>query len=140
MKFTLPQIMVNMGFTSTNAQLLSAPPYIAGAISALCVSKVADRYFWRLPFIVGPLLSVLTAYAVLFNFSAKIAANVALCYTFVFVALISLYPVVSPRQFLRTRFVANRRTDSPFHRCLERTHGHSTIFPTRRKEQWELPI
>lgn len=94
LKFTLPQIMVNMGFNSTRAQLLSAPPYIAGAISALCVSKVADRCFWRLPFIVGPLLCLMIAYTVLFSFSAKISSNVALCYTFVHVATISVYPVV----------------------------------------------
>lgn len=94
LKFTLPQIMVNMGFNSTRAQLLSAPPYVAGAISALCVSRVADRYFWRLPFIVGPLLCLMVAYAVLFSYSAQISSHVALCYTFVHVATISVYPVV----------------------------------------------
>lgn len=95
LKFTLPQIMVNMGFSSTNAQLLSAPPYVAGAISAVTVATFADRYKWRLPFITGPLLSLMIAYTVLFSFSANIANNVALCYTFVHVATISVYPVVS---------------------------------------------
>lgn len=33
----------------------------------------------------------MTAYAVLFSFSADVANNVALCYTFVFVATISFY-------------------------------------------------
>ncbi|KAJ8110811.1 hypothetical protein OPT61_g6440 [Boeremia exigua] len=94
LKFTLPQIMVNMGFSSTNAQLLSAPPYVAGAISAIIVARFADRYRWRLPFIVGPLLSLMTAYAVLFSFSAKIRQNVALCYTFVHLATTSVYPVI----------------------------------------------
>lgn len=94
LKFTLPQIMVNMGFKNTQAQLLSAPPYIAGAISAIVVAKFADRSSWRWPFIVGPLLSLMTAYTVLFSFSAEIANHVALCYTFVHVATISVYPVV----------------------------------------------
>lgn len=94
LKFTLPQIMVNMGFKSTQAQLLSAPPYIAGAISAIVVATFADRVSWRWPFIVGPLLSLMTAYAVLFSFSAEIASHVALCYTFVHVATISVYPVI----------------------------------------------
>jgi MFS family permease len=94
LKFTLPQIMVNMGFKSTNAQLLSAPPYIAGAISAIVVATFADRVRWRLPFIVGPLLSLMCAYAVLFSFSAKISQNVALCYTFIHLATISVYPVI----------------------------------------------
>lgn len=94
LKFTLPQIMVNMGFKSTEAQLLSAPPYIAGAISAIVVAKFADRSSWRWPFIVGPLLSLMTAYTVLFSFSAEISTHVALCYTFVHVATISVYPVI----------------------------------------------
>lgn len=94
LKFTLPQIMVNMGFTRTKAQLLSAPPYVAGAMSAIIVATFADRYRWRLPFIVGPLLSLMTAYTVLFSFSATIATHVALCYTFVHVATISVYPVI----------------------------------------------
>lgn len=94
LKFTLPQIMVNMGFRSTQAQLLSAPPYVAGAISAIVVAVFADKVHWRWPFIVGPLLSLMTAYAVLFSFSAEIASHVALCYTFVHVATISVYPVV----------------------------------------------
>lgn len=94
LKFTLPQIMVNMGFKSTQAQLLSAPPYVAGAISAVAVANFADRFSWRVPFIVGPQLCLMTAYAVLFSFSANIADNVALCYTFVHVATISVYPIV----------------------------------------------
>lgn len=94
LKFTLPQIMVNMGFSSTNAQLLSAPPYVCGAISALVVSKIADKFFWRLPFIVGPQLSLMTAYCVLYSFSGQISDNVALCYTFVHVATISVYPII----------------------------------------------
>jgi MFS family permease len=94
LKFTLPQIMVNMGFNSTDAQLLSAPPYIAGAISAIIVATFADKFRWRVPFIVGPLLSLMVAYAVLFTFSAKISSHVALCYTFVHVATISVYPVI----------------------------------------------
>lgn len=94
LKFTLPQIMVNMGFSSTQAQLLSAPPYVAGAISAVVSSTFADRVTWRLPFIVGPQLSLMTAYAVLFSFSADIATHVALCFTFVHVATISVYPII----------------------------------------------
>ncbi|KAL2864089.1 major facilitator superfamily domain-containing protein [Aspergillus lucknowensis] len=94
LKFTLPQIMVNMGFSSTDAQLLSAPPYVAGAISAIVVATFADRVFWRLPFIVGPQLCLMVAYAVLFSYSAEISSHVALCYTFVHVATISVYPIV----------------------------------------------
>lgn len=94
LKFTLPQIMVNMGFSSTNAQLLSASPYVAGAVFAVVVATIADEFRWRLPFIVGSLLSLMCAYAVLFSYSAKIRENVALSYTFVHMATISVYPVI----------------------------------------------
>lgn len=94
LKFTLPQIMVNMGFQSSQAQLLSAPPYVAGAISAVVVATFADRSFWRMPFIIGPQLSLMVCYAVLFSFSATISSHVALCYTFVHLATISVYPIV----------------------------------------------
>jgi MFS family permease len=94
LKFTLPQIMVNMGFKSTTAQLLSAPPYIAGALSAVTVATFADRSGWRLPFIVVPLTVLTASYAVLFSFSDQIANNVALCYTFVCVATMSVYNVI----------------------------------------------
>ena len=53
LKFTMPQIIRNMGFTSTRAQLLTAPPYFCGAISALVSSLLADRFTWRMPFIVS---------------------------------------------------------------------------------------
>ncbi|UZP39042.1 hypothetical protein NXS19_006858 [Fusarium pseudograminearum] len=38
-KFTLPSITKAMGFSNTNAQLTSAPPYVAAAISAICFAK-----------------------------------------------------------------------------------------------------
>ncbi|KAJ4298004.1 hypothetical protein N0V90_005903 [Kalmusia sp. IMI 367209] len=94
LKFTLPQIIVNMGFKNTTAQLLSAPPYVAGALSALIVATFADKCGWRLPFIVGPLLGLTIAYAVLFSFSSTIASHVALCYTFVVVATTSVYNII----------------------------------------------
>ena len=94
LKFTLPQIMVNMGFKSSQAQLLSAPPYIAGAISSVLVATFADRSTWRMPFIIGPQLSLMITYTVLFSFSADIANHVALCYTFVHMATISVYPII----------------------------------------------
>ncbi|GAW21847.1 hypothetical protein ANO14919_113730 [Xylariales sp. No.14919] len=45
-KFTLPQILKNMGYTSANSQLLSIPPYIAGTISAYIACRHSDRLSW----------------------------------------------------------------------------------------------
>ena len=80
MKFTMPQIIKNMGYTSANAQLLTIPPYAVGAISAFCFSVFADRFSWRMPFIVAPQLCLVVAFSILFTKSADIKDNIALCY------------------------------------------------------------
>ena len=94
LKFTLPQIIRNMGFTNTQAQLLTAPPYILGAISAVVAAIFADRLSWRWPFIVTPQLLLAVCYSVLFVYSRDIANNIALCYTFVCFSTTSTYPIV----------------------------------------------
>lgn len=94
LKFTLPQIVRNMGFTQTNAQLLTAPPYILGAISAVVSALFADRLSWRWPFIVAPQALLTICYAILFVYSKHISSNVALCYTFVCISTMSVYPIV----------------------------------------------
>lgn len=80
MKFTMPTIVKSMGFVSANAQLLTIPPYICGAVSAWLVAVYADKHQWRMPFIVGPQLCVITSFAILFSKAAEIQHNVGLCY------------------------------------------------------------
>ena len=80
LKFTMPQIIQNMGFTSANAQLLTIPPYAVGAIAAYVFGVISDRSSWRMPFIVGPQLSLVVAFAILFSKAAEIKSNIALCY------------------------------------------------------------
>lgn len=93
LKFTMPQIIRNMGYTSTHAQLLTIPPYCIGALSAFGSSFFADRFKWRMPFIVGPQLIVVTAYAVLFSKAEDITNNVPACYFGVCLACLGLYPI-----------------------------------------------
>ena len=80
LKFTMPQIIKNMGFTAANAQLLTIPPYAVGAISACSFSLFADRYRWRMPSIVGPELALVVAFAILFSKAADIKNNIGVCY------------------------------------------------------------
>lgn len=94
LKFTMPQIIRNMGFTSTNAQLLTAPPYISGAAAALLSSIWADKYSRRMPPIVLFQVVVIFAMSVLFAYSPEIQQNVALCYSMVVLACIGVYPIV----------------------------------------------
>jgi hypothetical protein len=82
-----------MGHTSTNAQLLSAPQYVCGAISALVISLLADRFTWRMPSIVGPQALLIIAYAILFVKAGTIKDNVALCYFAVHLACMGIYPI-----------------------------------------------
>ncbi|EEU43615.1 uncharacterized protein NECHADRAFT_94941 [Fusarium vanettenii 77-13-4] len=93
LKFTMPQIVRNMGFEATRAQLLTIPPYIIGAISAFVSSWFADRFSWRMPFIVGPQLIVIVAYSVLFAMAGDITNNVPACYFSICLACLGLYPI-----------------------------------------------
>lgn len=83
-----------MGYTSTRAQLLTAPPYTCGAIAAVLSAYFADRVTWRMPFIIASQSILVVAYSVLFTFAPKIASNVPLCYTMVFFACIGVYPIL----------------------------------------------
>lgn len=91
---TMPQILKNMGFTSTKAQLMTAPPYFCGALSALLSSLLADKFTWRMPFIASSQLLLIIAFSILFALAADIKNNVALCYFAVHVACIGIYPIL----------------------------------------------
>lgn len=80
LKFTMPQIMVNMGYGNAAAQLLTIPAYTVGAISAYVFAIFSDKFRWRMPFIVGPQVAVVVAEAILFSKSADIQNNIPLCY------------------------------------------------------------
>ncbi|GAB1210183.1 hypothetical protein APSETT445_008973 [Aspergillus pseudonomiae] len=102
LKFTMPQIIQSMGFTSAKAQLLTIPPYAVGAFSAYLFSVFADRYTWRMPFIIIPQLLQVVAFSILFTKAAAISDNVALCYFGVCLACfgsgslvwLSMYPIL----------------------------------------------
>ncbi|KAK8118187.1 uncharacterized protein PG998_006468 [Apiospora kogelbergensis] len=69
------------------------PPYICGAVSAWVVAVFADKYKWRMPFIVGPQLCVVVSFAVLFAKAAAIQSNIGLCYFAVCLACAGMYPI-----------------------------------------------
>jgi MFS family permease len=94
LKFTMPEIITSMGYTSAKAQLLTIPPYAVGAFSSYGFSVLADRYKWRMPFILVPQLSIVVAFAILFSKAAEIENNIALCYFGVCVACFGMYPIL----------------------------------------------
>lgn len=93
MKFTMPAIVKSMGFTSSNAQLLTIPPYACGAVSAYVLSIFADKYRWRMPFIVGPQVLLIVSFTILFVKAADISRNIGLCYFAVCLACTGMYPI-----------------------------------------------
>lgn len=93
-KFTMPQIIEQLGFSTTQSQLLTIPPYFCGGVSAWIVGKYADRFKWRMPFIVGPLIIVATALGILVGLSDKIADNVGPMYFAIMLAQIGIYPLL----------------------------------------------
>jgi len=68
-KFTLPTITKAMGFNNTNAQLMTVPPYVCGAISAVVFARLSDRFYWRLPFIAIPLAFIAIGYSIIISFN-----------------------------------------------------------------------
>ncbi|KAE8148085.1 major facilitator superfamily domain-containing protein [Aspergillus avenaceus] len=92
-KFTLPTITESMGFSGTSAQLMTVPPYVAGAISAICFSVLSDKFYWRMPFVVTPLALLTIGYGIVISFHGKLEENVGPSFFAVILAMIGLYPV-----------------------------------------------
>ncbi|KAG2413099.1 hypothetical protein HFD88_010658 [Aspergillus terreus] len=92
-KFTLPTITKAMGFSATNAQLTSAPPYVAAAVSAIVFAKISDRFFWRMPFVAIPMIIVVVAYAVIVSLKGALEANRGVAYFAVVLAVVGIYPI-----------------------------------------------
>ncbi|KAL4948868.1 major facilitator superfamily domain-containing protein [Aspergillus filifer] len=92
-KFTLPTITEAMGFEDTNAQLMTVPPYVAGAISAVFFSKLSDRFYWRMPFVVIPLCFVIIGYAVILSLDGALSTNVGPAFFAVILTTIGIYPI-----------------------------------------------
>ncbi|PGH16159.1 hypothetical protein AJ79_01926 [Helicocarpus griseus UAMH5409] len=92
LKFTMPSITKSMGFTSSEAQLMTIPPYVAGAIAAVTLSKLSDHFFWRMPFILLPMTSVLIGFCMLTPLAPDITHQIPACYIAVMLICIGQYP------------------------------------------------
>lgn len=88
----MPAIVKGMGFTNRNAQLMTAPPYIAGAISTVISSKLSDRYYRRYPFLVVAWSVWTIGFAVIMSYGAHTADNVGPAYFATFLVCIGLFP------------------------------------------------
>ncbi|KAK5087339.1 hypothetical protein LTR70_002172 [Exophiala xenobiotica] len=92
LKFTMPSITKSMGYTSSQAQLLTIPPYVAGATSALVMSYFSDKFQWRMPFVVGPLALITLGFCILTPLAPNITDQIPACYIGVMLICIGQYP------------------------------------------------
>ncbi|KKA25867.1 MFS transporter [Rasamsonia emersonii CBS 393.64] len=93
LKFTMPQIIQNMGFSSSNAQLMTIPPYCCGAISAYVFGRLSDKFRRRSYFLLIPQTCLVIAFAILAPLAPKIKSHVGVCFFAVILACIGLYPI-----------------------------------------------
>ncbi|KAJ5582998.1 hypothetical protein N7535_001618, partial [Penicillium sp. DV-2018c] len=91
-KFTLPTITTAMGFKATNAQLMTVPPYVAGAISAVFFSTLSDRFYWRMPFVVAPVTLIITGYAIIVGLKGELQANIGPGFFAIILTCMGIYP------------------------------------------------
>ncbi|KAK1992160.1 MFS general substrate transporter [Colletotrichum falcatum] len=93
-KFTMPQIIKQLGFPTATAQLLTIPPYFCGGVAAWVTGRMSDKFTWRMPFIAGPMAVLAIALGVLFHYSADVAHNVPAMYVGVVLAQVGIYPLL----------------------------------------------
>jgi hypothetical protein len=92
-KFTLPTITKAMGFSTTNAQLTSAPPYVAAAASAIIFARISDRFYWRMPFVAIPMCIVTVAYSIIISLHGALEEKRGVAYFSIVLAVVGIYPI-----------------------------------------------
>lgn len=58
----LPTILRDLGYTANNAQLMTIPVYVAGAIMSILIAYLSDRVGKKSPFIIGLLVTMAAGY------------------------------------------------------------------------------
>ncbi|KAG2369029.1 MFS general substrate transporter [Suillus spraguei] len=61
-----PTIINELGYSAANAQLLSVPPFVAGAIATIIVGIYSDKCNLRVPYIIGGASVALVGYIMLY--------------------------------------------------------------------------
>lgn len=125
-KFTLPTVTKAMGFQDTNAQLMTVPPYIAGAISAVAFTNISDRYNWRFPFVATPLILIIIGYAIIIGLKGQLEAHVGPGFFAVIIACMGIYPTYPATASWAINNLApskRRAIGSAFNICMGNTGG-----------------
>lgn len=93
MKFTLPTIIKTMGFSSSNAQLLTIPPYVVGSVTACLAGIYSDRFRRRMPFIVCSQIAIIAAFIIILPIRNDIKKYMGPAYFALCVVCGGTYPI-----------------------------------------------
>lgn len=86
----LPTIINNLGYTSTDAQLLTIPVYITACIASITVAYFSDRTGLRSPFILGGYCLMLIGF--IMAVSANPVTKPGVVYAGVYIVALGIYP------------------------------------------------
>ncbi|OAX38186.1 MFS general substrate transporter [Rhizopogon vinicolor AM-OR11-026] len=75
----LPTIINELGYSSTNAQLLSVTPYVASCLAAIIVGIYSDKYNLRGPYIIGGASVSLVGFILLYCSSRPGPSYIGVC-------------------------------------------------------------
>ncbi|KAF8149437.1 phthalate transporter [Crassisporium funariophilum] len=84
-----PTIVLELGFSAANAQLLTVPPFFCGCVTTIIIGHFSDKYNKRGPFIILGCFISLIGYIVLFTQTSTVAAYIGSI-----LAAMGVYPCV----------------------------------------------
>lgn len=102
-----------------------------GAISALVFSKISDRFYWRMPFVVIPFTLVTIGFSVMLGLQGRFEENIGAAYTAVIIACMGIYPYVADSPMILPRFLVHM-ADNVTELCPLPLLGPPTTLPRPR--------
>ena len=85
-----PTIINELGFSASNAELLSAPPFIVGCVCTIFVGICSDMHKMRGPYVIGGAFVSLIGYIVLYTQTSPGASYVGAV-----IAATGVYPTIA---------------------------------------------
>ncbi|OAA59041.1 Major facilitator superfamily domain, general substrate transporter [Niveomyces insectorum RCEF 264] len=85
----LPTIINELGYTSTEAQLLTIPIYFLATVTSMIIAYVSDKYYQRSPFIITFICVAIVGYII--TIVAGVKGVPGLVYAGVFIAVCGLF-------------------------------------------------
>lgn len=90
-----PTIIKNLGYTSTKAQLMTAPIYIVAAICSINIDAISDKVRLRLPFLIFNYTCMLVGYIMCVAINPKLHPDAVLGALYVIAfGMYSAFPLV----------------------------------------------